>query len=130
MKKILLIFVLALVSMITLSQVRDTVPAGKYRIITVGTRDYIKKNDFEVRVTSPTGVLIADTVFYVPSTAPSDTVATLMTAAANHGKAAILFQRGSSKNTTIAISQDSLIFGSYGWYIGSVYLRLLLSKYY
>lgn len=115
MKRNFLIFILILMSIVTLAQVRDTVPAGKYRIITVGTRDYIKKNDFEVRVTSPTGVLIADTVFYVPSTAPNDTITTLMNARPSKKKAAILLQRGSNeRKLTITVPKDSIILATYG----------------
>ena len=112
MKK--LITILFLIPLFALSQVRDTVYTGEYMIRTLGSNDYIQKADRNLIVGSPTGILIADTVFYVPSTAPDDTIYTIMAAANNYGNAAILQERGSIRDTTIVVSQDSLIFGSYG----------------
>lgn len=117
MKKIIISIFIILLSYTGFSQVWTEIPAGKYYVITTkNDSDVVKKS---TRLTSfwtytGSGTLTADTVFYIPSTAPNDTITTLMTAANNQGDAAILLERGSTRRTAITISQDSLKFSSYG----------------
>jgi len=111
--KIILIFLALLLSIFSSAQVKDTLQVGEYAISTLGNNVYVNKIDVPTIITSKYGALVADTVFYVPATAPNDTIYTLMTAANNTGRAAILFQRGSERDTVITVSNDSLLFASY-----------------
>lgn len=115
MRNIIIILFFIILSPLFLSaQTITEIDSGEYYIMTLGSTDLILKADRPLTAGGPSALLVADTVFYIPATAPDDTIATLMTAAANHGRAAILQERGSNRNTTITVSQDSLIFGSYG----------------
>jgi len=107
---ILLIFITSL----SFAQVKDTLKVGQYAISTLGTNDYVNKMTVPTIITSKYGVVKADTVFYVPSTAPNDTITTLMNARPSKKRAAIVFQRGSTRNTSILVSKDSITFASYG----------------
>jgi len=107
---ILLIFITSL----SFAQIKDTLKVGQYAISTLGTNDYVNKITVPTIITSKYGVLKADTVFYVPSTAPNDTITTLMNARPSKKRAAILFERGSVRKTTISLTQDSISFGTYG----------------
>lgn len=114
MKSIIILLFLIL-SFNGISQVViDTVQTGQYYVLDFTTSADVIKATRPTKIRSKAGIIVADTVFRVPSTAPNDTIATLITAAANHGKAAILFERGSTRNTTITLTQDSISFGTYG----------------
>lgn len=115
MKRTAIILLLIVFSSISFGQVTTLIPAGKYYVKNFTTRDEVVKAPRNTKIEAKGVVPFADTVFYVPSTAPNDTIATLMAAAANHGNALILQERGSLRSMTIAVSQDSLIFGTYGY---------------
>lgn len=110
----LLTILLIFAASATFAQVRDTVAVGQYAISTLGTNDYVKLIDVPTVITSKYGVLKADEVVYVPSTASKDTIYTLMNARTAGKKRAVLLERGSIINTSLVIPDDSLIIASYG----------------
>lgn len=111
MKKIITI-ILTLIWIAGFGQVTQTIEAGQTAISTMGTNDYVSPFTAPGKVSSKNGVLIADTVIYIPSTASNASIYSAMLN--NKGYVAILQERGSERDTTITVSQDSLIFGSYG----------------
>lgn len=113
-KTFTIIFLLA--AMFAQAQVFDFIKTGEYAITTnnLGTTDRVEKSPRNYYTYTGTGALIGDTVFYVPATAPNDTILTLINRRPPKKRAAILIERGSIRIITITIPKDSIIIGSYG----------------
>lgn len=113
----ILIMIFLLVAILAQAQIYTEVNVGEYAITTnsLGTVDKVyPKATRKWYAYTGSGTLIADTVLYVPSSAPNSTIATLMAARPAKKRTAILLQRGSQRDTTITVSKDSIILGSYG----------------
>jgi parallel beta-helix repeat protein len=113
MKK-LLFAIICMLPLLAFSQIRTEIATGKYYIMTLGNSDYVRQADRPTVVSGPTGLLQSDTVFYVPASASNSTISTLMAAANNLGWVSILQERGTVRDTTITVSNDSIIFATYG----------------
>lgn len=116
MKKInILIFLIFLfLNFVSYGQTTTLIPAGKWYVKNFATTDEIIKASRNIKMEAKGVIPYADTVFYVPSTAPDDTITTLMNNRPSKKNALIVLQRGSSRNTTITVSKDSILFSSYG----------------
>lgn len=110
MKKILII--LFLFPILLSAQVRDTIPAGRHAITTLGSNDYVREIDVPTIILSKSGVLQADELFYVRNGASLDTISSFSFTA--NKRPAILFERGGKWTGTITVNRNDIVYGSYG----------------
>lgn len=114
MHKILTILMI-LVTFVATAQVTQYAEVGQYVIHTLGTTDYEFQVDSRTGIGSAYGAVIADTIFKVPSTTSSDTIATLLTAMNGlSGEKVLAIERGGEHRVQVTIPDDSITVCSYG----------------
>lgn len=117
MKKITTVVFLLIYFLSNAQQTLYPYSAGQRYILDIGNTTIISnKQATGGKIGYRNHVEVVDTIFYIPATAPDDTIATLLAAAdAIHDtlRPAILLQEGSTRRASITIPRPNMYIGSY-----------------